>query len=335
MASTGVGEEAGRSGRARVSARHGRGDVGGRTTELLPGLPGHELTGAEGAPVIAVLGGISASRHVASADAEGRSGWWDTLVGPGRAIDLGRYRVLGVDWLDGGRDAHGLPARVVTTRDQADALAARLDRLGIPQLHAIVGASYGGMVALAFAAAHRGRVRRLVVISAAHESAPMSTALRALQRQVVELGLATGRGQEALRIARGIAMTTYRTAAEFADRFPPDGREGREGFAVERYLAHAGRKFAAAFTPERFLALSLSADLHRVEPEEVHAPATIVAADGDALVPRSQLVTLARELGAPARLVRLATRHGHDAFLTDPDRIGPILSTALSNRIFR
>ena len=301
----------------------------------VPTLPGHELIGPHGAPVIAVLGGISASRHVASSANDATPGWWEPVVGEGRAIDLARHRVLGVDWLDGGRDARGLAARVVTTRDQADALAARLDLLGIHRLRAIVGASYGGMVALAFAAAHPDRVERLVVISAAHESAPMSTALRALQRQVVELGVATGRARDALRIARGIAMTTYRTATEFADRFPLDGSEGERGFEVERYLAHAGLKFAASFTPERFLALSLSADLHRVRPHDVRTPATIVAADGDTLVPRAQLVTLARELGAPARLVRLATRHGHDAFLTDPDRVGPIVSTALSNRIFR
>ena len=300
-----------------------------------PTLPGHELIGHADAPVIAVLGGISASRHVASSADDATPGWWEPVVGDGRAIDLARHRVLGVDWLDGGRDARGLPARVVTTRDQADALAARLDLLGIDRLRAIVGASYGGMVALAFAAAYPDRVERLVVISAAHESAAMSTALRALQRQVVELGVATGRARDALRIARGIAMTTYRTAAEFADRFAPDGSEGERGFEVERYLAHAGLKFAASFAPERFLALSLSADLHRVRPGDVHTPATIVAADGDTLVPREQLVTLARALGAPARIVRLATRHGHDAFLTDPDRIGPIVSTALGNRIFR
>lgn len=306
-----------------------------RAQVSVPTLPAHELIGPHGAPVIAVLGGISASRHVASSANDATPGWWEPVVGVGRAIDLARHMVLGVDWQDGGRDARGLAARVVTTRDQADALAARLDRLGIHRLRAIVGASYGGMVALAFAAAYPDRVERLVVISAAHESTPMSTALRALQRQVVELGVATGRARDALRIARGIAMTTYRTATEFADRFPLDGSEGDRGFEVERYLAHAGLKFAASFTPERFLALSLSADLHRVRPHDVRTPATIVAADGDTLVPRAQLVTLARELGAPARLVRLATRHGHDAFLTDPDRVGPIVSTALSNRIFR
>lgn len=297
-------------------------------------LPTHELQGRDGAPVVAVLGGISATRHVASSDSDRSVGWWEPVVGDGRAIDSSRHRVLGVDWLDGGRDSRGRPARVVTTRDQAHALAARLDALGVDRLRAIVGASYGGMVALAFAAAYPARVERLVVISAAHESTPMSTALRALQRQVVELGLATGRGRDALRIARGIAMTTYRTAEEFAERFPlPDGADN--GFEVERYLAHAGRKFAAAFTPERFLALSLSADLHRVEPPAVRTPATIVAADGDTLVPRAQLVALAEGLGAPARLVRLATRHGHDAFLADPERIGDIITTALGNRIFR
>src|SRR5690606_22014669 len=136
---------------------------------------------------------------------------------------------------------------------QARAIAALLDHLGIARLHAIVGASYGGMVALAFAALFPERVGRVVAIGAAHESHPMATALRALQRRVVRLGLAAGAQREGLAIARGMARTTYRSAVEFARRCagapewveaagpgaqsePQAGAARRARFPVEGYL---------------------------------------------------------------------------------------------------
>src|SRR6184192_4320607 len=106
----------------------------------------YELAGAAGAPVVAVLGGISATRHVTSSAADPRAGWWENVVGDQRAIDTARFRVISFDYLD--RAANG----PVTTDDQAHALAAALDHAGIDRLHGVVGASYGGMVALAFGA---------------------------------------------------------------------------------------------------------------------------------------------------------------------------------------
>ena len=285
-----------------------------------------ELAGPDGAPLVVALGGISATRHVTSTPADPRAGWWQEVVGPGLGIDTARYQVLGVDFLDGGRAADGRPARPVTTRDQADALARLLDALGVARAHAVVGASYGGMTALAFGAAHPARAERLVVLCAAHESHPMSTALRVLQRRVVELGLETGRAAEALALARGVAMTTYRTPDEFAERFG-GGESGVAG--VGAYLAHCGRRYAERCAPERFLALSHSADVHQVAPERVRVPATLVAAEGDQLVPEAQVRELAARFGASGAFVRLATRRGHDGFLTEPAAVGRILRAAL------
>jgi homoserine O-acetyltransferase len=262
-----------------------------------------------------------------------KPGWWDAQVGPGRAIDSNVFRVLGVDWLDGGRRPDGRPARVVTTHDQATALAALLDSLGVSSVRAVIGASYGGMVALAFAERYPDRVEHIVVISAAHESHPFSTGLRALQRKIVELGLDHGAGEAALAIARGIAMTTYRTAREFAERFDNTATfagEAEVSFDVERYLLSRGADFAAKFRPEYFLALSLSSDLHRVDPAAVRTPATIIAAEGDTLVPEEQTRDLAKRLAGPARFELVPTVYGHDAFLKEADKFSRLLSSVLS-----
>jgi homoserine O-acetyltransferase len=245
--------------------------------------------------------------------------------------------VLGVDFLDGGWQSDGRPQRIVTTHDQAANIARVLDEIGVDRIHSFVGASYGGMVALAFAERYPDRVGRLVAISAPHEPHPMSTALRALQRRIVELGLDTGRASEALAIARGLAITTYRSAREFGERFgsaPIERSDSDATFPVESYLRHHGERFAARWRAERFLALSLSTDLHRVDPAAIRTPTTIVAAEGDAIVPGEQLETLAARLGGPRQLIHLPTTRGHDAFLTEPAAVGAIVHTALSTTKF-
>jgi homoserine O-acetyltransferase len=220
---------------------------------------------------------------------------------------------------------------MVTTTDQARAIVALLDQLEIDRID-VVGASYGGMVALALGEHWPERIRRLVVISAAHESHPMATGLRAMQRRIVELGLDTGRATEAMIVARGVAMTTYRTAEEFAVRFDNTPRLGERAaeFEVERYLLHAGERFAARTPPERFLALSLSCDLHHVVPERINVPVTVIAARGDTLVLAAQTDELARRLPRLSGAYTLDTQFGHDAFLLEAPALAPLILNALN-----
>jgi homoserine O-acetyltransferase len=285
-----------------------------------------EIVGPRGAPVIAVLGGISASKHVTSSASDPTPGWWEDVVGPGRAIDTRQFRVVGIDYVTRGKSA-----APVTTTDQAEALATALDRAGVRSLHALVGASYGGMVALAFGVTFPGRAGRLIVISAAHESDPIATALRHLQRRVVALGSAVGRERDGLAIARGIAMTSYLTPRHFEERVA--GRDRDDSSLVEHrigsYLKTRGEQFAEQWTSERYNALSLSLDLHKIRPEDVTVPATVIAVTSDRLVPVAQSRELARRLGGRSQLIELDSSHGHDAFLGDSSRIAPFVNELL------
>jgi homoserine O-acetyltransferase len=222
--------------------------------------------------------------------------------------------VIGIDYVT--RGTSGAP---VTTTDQAEALVVALDQAGVHKAHAIVGASYGGMVALAFGARFAARVTRLIVISAAHESDPIATALRHLQRRVVALGSAVGRERDGLAIARGIAMTSYLTPRHFEDRL--EGCDRNDSTAVEdrigSYLKKHGDRFAETWTSERYNALSLSLDLHRISPEDVTVPATVIAISSDRLVPIAQSRELAERLGGSSQLIELDSSLGHDAFLAD------------------
>ena len=317
-------------------------EFGGRLEQYAIGFRQY---GDPSLPLVIALGGISAGRNVTGCAQGSQRGWWTDLVGDDRAIDTTRYSVLGIDWLggtgastgpgsriDGMGGGTGTPFPRIGTRDQARALACVLDHLGVEQAHAIVGASYGGMVALAFAAHLPGRIARTIVISAAHRTHPMATALRSLQRDVVRLGLETGRVEEGLVIARGIAMTTYRTPEEFRGRFEAQATLSADGgarFPVQDYLDHAGRRFAATFSAEAFLCLSESIDLHRVDPADVRVPTTLVSVSSDMLVPTWQMEELRDTLGVRPDFHVVDSIYGHDAFLKEVAALPAILTEAL------
>jgi homoserine O-acetyltransferase len=276
-------------------------------------------------PVV-VLGGISANCFPA-VHPDGSPGWWSGLAGEGQAIDPRHHYVIGLDFA---ADESGTSAP--STADQARVLAAALDAIGVEWPVTIVGASYGGMVGLALATAEPARVDRLVIISAGAEPHPASTAARELQRRVVSLGLLAGRGDEALAIARGMAMLTYRTPAEFQVRF--DGGIADEAplscSGPGKYLRARGEAFRSVMSPGRFLSLSASIDRHRVHPEDVNVPCLIIGADSDQLVFPDQLRNLAERLASPAELHLLNSLYGHDMFLKEAERISRIVSPFLA-----
>lgn len=290
------------------------------------------IAGAAGAPVVAALGGISAHRRVYD-NGDPRRGWWSTLVGSGLPLDTGRFRVLAIDWLgSNSKSALTLEGGIarIDARDQAQALLAVCDHLGIAKLDAFAGASYGGMVGLAFAEQFPQRVGQVLVISAAHRSNALSTAWRAIQREVVRHAERLGDGAGGLRIARALAMTTYRTRAELNARFPVDETgAGRAGFSVEDYLFARGDDFAKLHSPETFLCLSESIDLFRVDPAKILVPVTLVAIVEDQLVPVEDIRELATRLAGPCRLFELNSKYGHDAFLKERRLLAPAFAAAL------
>ncbi|MDE2772986.1 MAG: alpha/beta fold hydrolase [Gemmatimonadota bacterium] len=304
---------------------------GGRVRD---GKIAYRMVGEPGAPVIAVLGGISADRVVAAAqDGDIHRGWWEWIVGPGRPLDLREHQVLTIDYLFGRGDSSGeavgatlardgpVSVPLVTPTDQAHTLAAVTTAVGARPLCGLIGASYGGAVALSFAAAYPERVQNTLVIGAADRSHPMATAVRVVQRRIVQRAAAAGDAAAGVALARALAMTTYRSDREFAQRFqrPPTVGPAGLSFPVEFYIDHHGQTFARRFTPAQFLCLSQSSDLHSIDAEHVRTPVTLVSTDPDFLAPRWQLADLARRMGAGHRFVEVKSLHGHDAFLTDEE----------------
>ena len=280
------------------------------------------LIGPENAPLVVVAGGISSGRFATR--------WWPSVVKASGPIDPDRIRVLAFDLLPGRDD----PGVTITTADQARLLALLLDAVGEPRIDAFVGASYGGCIGLAFAATFPERIGELAVISAAHRAHPAATAVRGVQRRLLAFARDGGRETEGIALARQLAMTTYRTADEFALRFGPTAPvEAGEAYPVCDYLIARGATYAEVTSADRWISLSDSLDRHSVDPRAVRCPLTVIAFTSDTLVP----IADSRELAALAhdlrRLIEAPSIFGHDAFLKERELIGRALHDVLSSLI--
>jgi homoserine O-acetyltransferase len=271
-------------------------------------------------PQIVVLGGISAGRRVC-----GDGGWWDRLVGPLRGVDLTRFGVIGVDFapLDDDRVR-------ITPHDQARLLLHALTQLKIARLHSFIGASYGAMVGLAFAALAPARLERLCVISSAHRPSAQGLAWRGVQRRIVEHAAALGDAEAGLSLARQLAMITYRSAEEFEARFDIGlGEDGRS--ALDDYLISRGEAYVGAMAPLRWLSLSESIDRFAVEPEAIVTPTTVIACPSDQLAPLALMQELAQRLPRLEAFHLIPSIYGHDAFLKEAAQLEPILRSHLES----
>lgn len=294
------------------------------------------MFGPANAPVICALGGISASRYVCSGEDPRRPGWWAEVAGPGRPLDSHRYRVLSFDYLGGSGETTGprplesFPS--VSSYDQAELLLRLLDHLGIKALRAIAGGSYGGMVALAFGERHPERAGRLIVLCAADRPHPLATAWRCVQREIVRLTSESGRAADGLKLARALAMSTYRSSEELGARFggPPALESDRFVFPIERYLLARGRDYAARHRPESFLCLSESIDLHRVDASRICVPTVAIAVREDQLVPVADIRGMVARLGA-GRFHEISSIYGHDAFLKESQQLRGVFAAALEH----
>lgn len=283
------------------------------------------LEGPEALPVVFVAGGISASRVVA--DTKTEKGWWPDVVKPDGGVDLDKFQVLSCNFLPNPDER----ARTISTRDQARAVALALDALKIEKLYAYVGSSFGGMVGLCFAADYPERLKKLCVISAADRAHPMTTALRGVQRRMIEFSIAEGKPEEGLSLARQLAMTTYRTSEEFGERFTsaPIGGEAGGRYDVCEYLVSRGESYKSQTTAERYITMSDAMDRHRVNARAITADTLLVAAASDRLVPAEDIRRMSQKISGPVQYAPFPTRYGHDAFLKEAAVITGLLKTFL------
>ena len=244
--------------------------------------------------VIVIFTGLSANSHVTSSQDNQTPGWWETMVGDGKAVDTNKYYVICINTLGScfgstspvsinkkTSQPYRLTFPELTVEDMANASHLLLKKIGINKIHILIGPSLGGMKALAFSILHNTFVDNLILISTATQALPFAIALRSLQREVIRKDPLWNNGfysyekppLNGVRIARKIGMTSYRSANEWVQRF---GRKksvenkinqntfGIENtsfeFEIESYLEHQAVKFQNIFDANSYLYLSRAMD---------------------------------------------------------------------------
>lgn len=292
---------------------------------------------------VLLLHGFSGDSHAAGPAGPGHPtpGWWDGLIGPGRAIDTDRFYVVCPNVLGGcqGSTGPGSPAPdsrpwgsrfpALTIRDQVAAEVAFSDRLQIRRWQAVIGGSMGGMRAMEWAIAHPGRLERLVLLATTARCSERTNAchrsqIDAIQRDPAFLGgdygdHPGGGPRAGLARARTIARLTYGGIEE-------GGIEERGGFA-ERSDANSYIVLTRAMAGHDVgrgrggVAAALS---------RIRVPAHVVSVNSDRLFPPHCQRQLARAIGGPVRFTAIDSQHGHDGFLAEQDQLASILRKSLA-----
>lgn len=239
---------------------------------------------------VLVCHALSGNHHVAGFHAveEKKPGWWDTMIGPGKALDTDRFFVIGVNNLGGCHGSTGPmtvdPANgkpfgsrfpMMTVEDWVHSQARLADHLGITRFAAVVGGSLGGMQALQWTITYPGRIANALVIAAAPKLTAQNIAFNDVARQAIltdpefhggdfyALGVSPKRG---LRLARMLGHITYLSDDVMGTKFGRLLRSGKLNFGfdvefeIESYLRYQGDKFAESFDANTYLLMTKALD---------------------------------------------------------------------------
>ena len=260
-------------------------------------LPGFELVyetygtlNAARSNAILVCHALSGGHHVAGCyvDNPKNLGWWDNLVGPGKALDTNKFFVVGVNNLGGCYGStgplsinpetgkrYGADFPMVTVEDWVAAHARLADHLGIATWAAVLGGSLGGMQALEWSLQFPERIRHALVVASAPKLSAQNIAFNEVARQAIlsdpdfhaghyaEHGVVPANG---LRLARMVGHITYLSDSQMGEKF---GRQMRHTehrfnydveFEIESYLRHQGDKFSTFFDANTYLITTKALD---------------------------------------------------------------------------
>ncbi|WP_439945493.1 homoserine O-acetyltransferase MetX [Streptomyces sp. BBFR109] len=317
---------------------------------------------------VLVLHALTGDSHVAGAAGPGHPspGWWDGLVGAGRALDTDRWFVVAPNVLGGcqgstGPSSHAPGGRpwgsrfpFLTQRDQVAVEADLADALGIDRWALVVGGSMGGMRALEWAVSYPERTGALLLLATAAAASAEQIAWATVQLHAVRgdphwrggdyHDAGPGRGPHAgLGLARRLAHVTYRSEPELQSRFgrAPQGAEdpwqgGR--YQVESYLDHHAAKLVRRFDAGSYVTLTEAMNSHdigrgrggvRAALSRVTAPALVAGVDSDRLYPPYQQAELAAGIPTADRLRVIESPYGHDGFLIEAEQVASLVAELL------
>ncbi|MDT8284491.1 MAG: homoserine O-acetyltransferase [Thermovirgaceae bacterium] len=317
---------------------------------------------------ILVCHALSGDAHAAGYhEGESAPGWWDAMIGPGKAFDTDRYFVICSNVVGGCKGSTGpssinpetgkpyaLDFPFITVGDMVNAQRHLVDHLGIESLLSVVGGSMGGMQALQWASAYPERVRSAIPIATALKHSPQQIAFNEVVRQSIMGDPAWRKGnyydhgqpQNGLSVARMIGHITFMSDSSMEAKFSRKLKNGgysfslEDDFEVEGYLRYRGDSFVKRFDANSYLYITkamdyfdLSGDSFLPGRQDTDTRFLVISFTSDWLYPTSQSLDIVRALKKrriAATYCELKSTWGHDAFLVEVEE-----QTRLINNFLR
>lgn len=322
--------------------------------------------------VILVEHALSGDAHAAGRHkpTDRKPGWWEMMIGPGKALDTDKYFVICTNCIGGCMGSTGPssinPATgkhygptfpVITIQDMVEAERHLLDYLGIDTVLCVIGGSMGGMRTLQWTVSYPDRVRLAIPIASTSRLSAQAIAFDEVGRQAIMSdpdwygGDYYGKGtpSRGLAIARMIGHITYLSDDAMHKKFGRDlvekdkyGYDFATDFQVESYLRYQGDSFVKRFDANSYLYISKAMDYFditqpsgslRKELACVKARFLVISFTSDWLFPTYQskaIVTALRQNNAYVTFAEIRSDYGHDAFLLESKQLSSLISGFLS-----
>jgi homoserine O-acetyltransferase len=311
---------------------------------------------ADKSNAVLILHALTGDAHAAGwHEGDKNPGWWDNMIGPGKAFDTDRYFVICSNVLGGCQGstgpasidpatgkAYALDFPVITVRDMVDAQRHLVDHLGIDKLLAVAGGSMGGMQALQWVASYPERVRSAIPIATTATHSPQQIAFNEVGRQSIMSDPNWNDGNyyggappaKGMSVARMVGHITYMSDTSMAEKFGRRFKNTRSSFKfdpefeVEGYLQYRGENFINRFDPNSYLYITKAIDYFDLAngkglAEILRGKKTrflVIAFKSDWLYPSYQSQEIARackRAGVETVYAELNSTWGHDAFLIE------------------
>lgn len=302
-----------------------------------------------------------------------KPGWWEIVIGPGKALDSEKYFIICSNVLGGCKGTtgpssinpktkkeYGLDFPVITISDMVKVQKKLVEHFGISQLYAVIGGSMGGMQVLEWMVSYPKMMKKAIPIATAAMSYPQQIAFNAVGRQSIfsdpnwnggnyyESGKIPRNG---LSLARMIAHITYLSDESMDIKFGRGLQDKDEisydftvDFQVESYLKHQGETFVKRFDANSYLYITKAVDLFDLSIndslidglKDVEAKIEVISVDSDWLYPTEQSTEIVTALNAndvEVSFSEIKSNYGHDAFLLEKGQLNYIFANFLSDNV--
>ncbi len=304
---------------------------------------------------VLIVHALSGDAHAAGfLKGEDRPGWWDSMIGPGKAFDTTKYFVICSNVLGGCKGSTGpssinprtnkpyaLDFPIITIADMVEAQRHLIDFLGIDSLLCVAGGSMGGMQVLQWVASYPQRVRGAIPIATALKHSPQQIAFDEVGRQAIMADpdwregnyYEHGQPERGLAVARMIGHITYMSDQSMEEKFSRRLKDKdysfkfTTDFEVEGYLKYRGDNFVKRFDANSYLYITKAMDYFDLsgkklfsQDKPIDTRFLVLAFKSDWLYPLYQSQEIVRQLkinGVDATFCEIKSTYGHDAFLLE------------------